>query len=87
MSKKYIDTDLGYLPTTLNSTLYYAKNYDWYSDGRAPITVNLYSAKVDITYDEYKALAKDLMNDLLYTKQNNAFYVFIYFCKVFLIFY
>ena len=43
------------------------------------ISLHKYYSEDDITYDEYKALAKDLMNDLLYTKQNNAFYVFIYF--------
>lgn len=86
VSEEYIDAEIGYLPTSLYSTLSNAVNYDWYSDGRAPYTVNFYSAKVNLTYDEYvdlfeksaelynKYLSSGDQNDYTeyYTEYNNA---------------
>ena len=43
------------------------------------ISLHKYYSEDDVTYDEYKILKRAILDDLLYTRQNNSFYVFIYF--------
>ncbi len=63
-------------------TLFIATNsYNSLTDYKAKLFIRLhkYYSEDSITYDEYKSMVKTFYEDLHFTRQNNAYCVFIYF--------